>query len=221
MRCTFRLALLLAIVALPTSLLAQPMPPGAPPEEAPQKTTRIGVKAGLNSATLSASSNGESFPYERMISFAAGGVAVMAINDRMSLQGEALYIRKGADMDLSDLGGGSGTVTLDYIEIPVLGRADFGAGTGTKPFVYGGAALAVFMSAGLEIDGESQEIDEDTISKLDVALQIGGGVEIPMSSGAVTLEARYSHGLLNADDSPDSTVEVYNRVLSFFGGFLF
>ena len=96
------------------------------------------------------------------------------------------------------------------LSVPILLRYGGGIG-GIKPYVIGGVEYGFKTSATatLVFQGTATELDDfdDDVRSNNVALDIGGGIEIPASRVFLIIEAMYSHGLLNIDaDEADSDV---------------
>jgi hypothetical protein len=182
---------------------------------------QVGVKAGINSASLTPEEDEDPDISRRLGPI--GGVWVgTALTSRFSFQVEGLFSEKGVKFDSGELGFGGAEVRLRYLEIPVLARGDFGAaGSPTRVFVVGGAAPAFMLAARAkaEFEGEEQTRDiGDDIKPFDLGLVGGIGVEV----GRALIEARYTHGLLhiNEDDNGDED-RIKNRVFSVMAGFRF
>jgi len=122
----------------------------------------------------------------------------------MSIQPELLYVQKGAKID-TGFDEVDSKVHIDYIEIPVLLKASFGAGS-AKPNLFVGPAIGILMSAKVKTSvegvdlGDLAEVDmKDELNSMDLGLVIGGGVDI----GKMLLEVRYEIGLSNLNKTPE------------------
>jgi len=191
-------ALVAAVVLLPASASAQ----------------QIGAKAGVNFASLS---NTEDFIPEdgQRIGLAAGLFVTVPATERLSFQIEGLYTEKGVTGSLEEFGIPiEGNLRLQYLEVPVLGRADFGTpGSSSNFYIVAGAAPAFKLDARLKLEalGEEETVDlSDDMESFDFGLVGGAGLEL----GRLGLEARYTHGLLSIskDDADDEPVK--NKVFT-------
>jgi len=121
-----------------------------------------GVKAGLNFANLTDAGEGESFKTKTGI--ALGGFAVYEIDDNLSIQPELLYTT----------------------EILVLAKYSISPCGDVCPFVFGGPALGILMSA------KSDSVDiKSNCKSTELSLVLGGGVDYENYS----VELRYNLGL--------------------------
>ena len=173
-----------------------------------------GVKAGYNMANVSTDPDSDS---DFRSGLALGGYLGVPINEQFSIQPEALFSMKG-----SEAADGSGSLKLNYIEIPVLAKATFLPQSKAHPMLFAGPSLAYNVTAKTAL-GDSEFDVKDNVSSFDMGLVFGGGLDYPLSSGAksIGIDIRYTMGLTNADDS-GSGGEVKNNVLSIMGtlGFL-
>ena len=105
---------------------------------------------------------------------------------------EAVWIAKGVKSGQS---GGSGSVEVDYLELPVLARAFLSSG-GTKPFVEAGAAVAT--KAGCSVSGSTGSSECGVwlnFTSTDRSLLGGIGVQRMIHGNPWTLDLRYDYGL--------------------------
>jgi hypothetical protein len=181
---------------------------------------QIGVKAGVNFASLTPEEEDEEPLISRRVGPVAG-VWVRAVRSaRFSLQAEGLFSEKGVRFDARALGyDGDADVRIRYIEVPLLARADFGVPDAMmRAFVVGGAAPAFRLSARDKgsFQGEEQSHDStDQIKPLDLGLVGGLGVEF----GPALIEARYTHGITHINEDANGEDRIKNRVFSVTVGF--
>lgn len=181
---------------------------------------QIGIKGGWQMATIDIQALGEDEPQESKGGPIAGVSFRIPIGNLLALQPELLLSSKGS----SDPGDGEDSITIRYLEVPVLATLRFGAGASVSPFVSVGPALALKISA--EADGQDEagvDVDEFVKSN-DVGLVVAGGVDF----GRLSVEARYTHGLTNIFDvegigevPDDLDITFKNRAFSILVGFRF
>ena len=181
------------------------------------QTTRTGVRAGVNFATLDTSSDAGAAPLEWQFRPVFSGFLILPVAPWLVLQPEVAYALKGTR---SEDGGTVSKVRLDYLEVPILGRFSMGA-AGTRRFhAVAGAALSVLLRARTRVDlgdaTEELDISED-VETLDWGLVLGGGVE----AGSLVFDARYTHGLRDIDRDATDSVTVRNRAVSISAGIRF
>jgi hypothetical protein len=169
----------------------------------------IGVKAGLNIATLNISDEDNE---ESRAGLVLGVTFMKPLRDRVGLQVEALYSQKGAKFSED---GFEDTIKLDYIEIPVLANFTAGSNDRMSFHVLAGPSFAFNTKAEIrsEFDGEEETVDiGDDVKGADVGFIIGAAVQ----SGQLIFDARYNFGLMNIlDDEEDDEESVKTRTFTF------
>ena len=131
-----------------------------------------------------------------------------------------------SSFDTSGLGVDELKTTLNYIEAPLLGRYELSPGAQLQPFVYAGGAAALYLGGEFEVDGETQDVDDDNVATIDLGFVIGAGAEMAAGTTTLIFDLRYTHGLIDLDTiDPDENGGVdfitKSRVISLFGGVLF
>jgi hypothetical protein len=134
-----------------------------------------------------------------------------------ALQPELMYNTKGARGTEE---GVTVEFRLDYIEVPVLFVLPLGRGAGVRPQLYAGPAFAIEVGCSIGLSGGGFDAsvdcdagDEDlSRKKFDIGAMVGGGLAIPMGPGALLIEGRYNHGLMNLADDSDGTLRHRNIV---------
>ncbi len=188
----------------------------------------LGVRLGANIADVSFSGirAGSSFSTSTRTGFTFGGITEIGISGLISLQGELLYIRKGANFDFTMPGETSkGTLRYNYLELPVSIKAKVGTAK-LKPFIFAGPNLGFNLTAERETRSRGQTETEDIMGEtksVDFAVHFGAGVEYrsdPRSSFFVDIQ--YSLGLTNIVDSDVATPsEVKTRNVKILIGLLY
>lgn len=186
------------------------------------------------------------------VGFVAGAYATTRIIPELGVRLEALYLKKGGKGDISgqfdvewydDFGiwqgtsvfdvSGENTVTLDYIEFPILGLVSLPLGTmGTFDF-FAGPAFAFNTKAKwkseakMYLDGqrttlwsESEDI-KDHVKKLDIGLVFGAGFTLNLQELLVFGEARLTYGFtefIEYDDPLMTNPDFKNRAFGVIVG---
>jgi len=194
-----------------------------------RQSTRLGIIAGANLATLS----GSFFPKaSKRTGFAGGLMAVLPVAPSFAIQPELMFTMKGAN---SDSGGFSATAKIYYVEVPVLARLEIPAYGRLKPFVYGGPSFAYRTSCTLAghsaagafmVDPVDITVACDSLTsrpypptpgvkytRTDVNGIIGAGLAFNVGGNTVTGSVRYDVGFVKVVTFNDSK----NRVSSFIG----
>jgi hypothetical protein len=181
-------------------------------------STRIGITAGVNFATLRGADAEDTKP---RVGIALGGAATLPLGSWLSLETGLAYSQQGAEV-----GGGddvSATLELPYLQIPALVRLTIPTSAAARftPYLVVGTAVGVNLGCRLSTTGrgESASVDCDAagdtnVRTSDVSLVTGAGVDV----GRLTLGLRYLYGLATIDGSRDAE-ELKNRVLSLSVGF--
>lgn len=183
---------------------------------------QIGAKAGVNFASLTNAD--DLFPDDSQRLGIVGGLFVtVPATDRFSFQIEGLYSEKGISLDaeVEDIEL-EGDLRLQYLEVPLLGRADFATpGSSANFYIVAGAAPAFKLDARLKVEALDEEETEDLsddVESFDLGLVGGAGVVF----GRASIEARYTHGLMSiAKDQDDDEDAAKNRVFSVTIGYRF
>jgi len=170
------------------------------------------------------------FDYGSKAGFIVGLASEISLGDLFVLQPEVLFHQKGyttkyADSEVSD----SYKTTLNYLEVPVLARVNFGrfyAATG--PYVAFGIGgkykgTDTYMGQTVEHEGKvnfGEEPDnyngsDQYINAVDFGIQIGAGVKV----SAIVIDLRYGLGLTDMVDKRDSNTQTLNRSLQLTVGF--
>ena len=175
---------------------------------------RLGIAAGINSSTLG---GGDVEDASRRTGFIGGIFLVAPLAPGFAIQPELLYSMKGAKFeDASE--GITGTLKMDYVEVPLLLRFDLSSSGGVRPFIYAGPAISFKASCKAEVEGQGQSASVDcnefegnaAIKTVDYGAVVGGGLAFDMAGRMFTLGARYNQGMAKISD--ESTTK--HRVIS-------
>jgi hypothetical protein len=168
----------------------------------------VGIRAGVNLADLSFSSETDVTDSKNLTGLVAGLFATVPLNDIVAFQPEALFSMQGTKF--SDAGE-SAKIKIDYFQVPLLGK--FKLGKGSPVAVLVGPTLGFRTRARIEVPGAPNDFSDDfenEIKRFDLGLVTGVGIDV----GRLVLDGRYTWGLTNiAKDSSDPGT-AKNRVLS-------
>jgi hypothetical protein len=222
-----------------------------------QQRWMAGLKAGGNAADLRGSQAGIFLSYppylsvqaplsEKAVRFTGGGFIRMYVNDVFSLQAEALYTQNGgkgamtgtvlykASNNEEYLGDISGemNVSMDYVQVPVLGIFSFPGGESWVLTAFGGISTGFLVDANAKVEGEitfpqgnlsstkvgySQTLDiSSMISSVDVGGLLGVGLEIGVGNVQLLFDARLTFGFISVLEEGDEGV--YNQAIAVSGG---
>lgn len=152
---------------VPTRLLPRPawpvvllvlLPLAAAPAQG--QIDRWGLKSGGTSMTA----DGEGLIDEgigRTTGFVVGGTARISVTGRLSLRPELLLVRKGWTASFRSFRGKdiTTTVTLDYLELPVLADVAVGSVGGVTGRLHAGPTLGVRVRSGMDPEPEGGGAD--------------------------------------------------------------
>lgn len=144
----------------------------------------LGVKGGINVASVGGSGYSGLGGLGSKVSFHLGGVAEVPISDKISVQPELLYSSQGTKWDF---GTADNNLKLDYINLPILGKYHIIEGLSAEA-----GPLVGFLIA-------SNADDDDRFKKLDVAFAIGASYRLNEN---IFFSLRYNKGIanINGDD---------------------
>lgn len=196
-----------------------------------------GLKGGLNLANVSGDDVEDT---DSRLGFAIGGFIAYSINEQFSLQPEIYYTSKGfklkekgseSDVDYEVSYSGEGSVSLNYLEIPVLGvfavtkNINLFAGPYLDIYLNGKAKSEYEVHARYldpitnewvtedESGSDSEDIKSDDINSPGFGLLFGAEYLI----GKISIGVRYSMGLSTIPDEEDTDIK--HKVIQFVVGF--
>ena len=164
---------------------------------------RLGPKIGINFANTYEDPNYNASNRNGLI---AGGILEIRITDQFYIQPEAEYIMKGNEFTNGI--GNTVKYKLDYIQIPVYFKYKFPiSSTALHLFLLGGPTFGFNVSAESEESGRTVTVSTDIssdVETIDVGLDIGGGLEFPVSPNAsMYFSIMYGAGVSNVVKSSD------------------
>jgi hypothetical protein len=178
----------------------------------------FGVKGGVNLATLHEDDAGQSTPFDFRTGIVAGGFVTWPFGSRFELQPEVLYTQAGAK---AELGGGTLTQKLDYVDVPVLASYRLAGGPQRHLSVFGGPAIGVRVRAKSNASvggGGTFELDvSDQVKRTNLSV-VGG---LAYQRGRLIVDGRYSWGLSDIDKDTTDDIKITTRGISFLAGWKF
>ena len=160
-----------------------------------RKRYRVGPQAGIamTSSTCSgcASKSG----------LRVGGFATAPVHPKYDVQAELWYASKGWLL--------SGyTISLTYLEMPILGRAEFPLGPKSSVHVLAGPSMSLRIGAArLESPGLKGTLSG--YRSVDYGLHGGAGVLLKLDWGTILIDARLDVGLRNVNAADESQTRGY------------
>jgi outer membrane protein with beta-barrel domain len=184
----------------------------------------FGPKIGVNVTTIDTNEPDIEQLDDAKAGLAVGGFVDIGITNRFSIQPEVLYSQRGGKGRITEEGETfDATLTLDYVEIPILAKFNFAATGRVRPFVFTGPVPAFNTRAKVKgeavVEGTDVDVEEDIDEEVkggDFGWVLGGGVEIR----GFTIDVRYNWGLVDINEDPaDIEGQVKNRAFSVLFGY--
>lgn len=197
------------------------------PRAAHSQELVLGAKIGASFSRFS--NNGAIEGDLRTIADFVGGAYARLLFGAFGVQTEALYATKGARFDLP--GEYDVQVRLDYVEVPLLGVASAQYGR-FAPYVMVGPTFAAevgcktkFFEDDIEVMFNCNDSEARLLifgrNTVDIGVTLGGGVLVAVGPGAALVEARYTHGLTDINDSEFNHSTIHNRAAYLMVGYAY
>lgn len=150
----------------------------------------FGIKGGAAAYQMTSEVGGVSNTSDPKIGFEAGIFGDFPINRILSIQPEVVFVQKGGEEASESIG--TSSVTLNYVDVPLLLKINAPLDGIIKPYIFGGPYAGYLLEATSESEGNNQEITE-FLEELHYGLKVGLGLHI----GSVVIDARYDMGVAN------------------------
>jgi hypothetical protein len=186
-----------AIFALAVLIAALGVSPALAQKESPM---HFGVKLGVNISDIRGM-EGMSWAADLIdwkTGFCGGVFMSYKVNNWFTLQPELLYSMKG--MKFGFLTESLLTISLDYIEIPVLAMADIPLEGTLRPFFYAGPVIGFNVRSNIAVAFEDFDAETDMgefVNGTEFSLALGLGLNIRIAGRDAILDFRYEPGLTN------------------------
>ncbi len=175
------------------------------------ETPSFGILGGLHLANLSITPEPTDASLDSIKWANIGGLVELGLTPNASLQARCMYVPKGVELvDLAEEVDLSAEAIIDYVTVPVLLKIQANTAK-IRPYVVVGPELGFRIRAGASVattavvPGDILNVLEEDLSdqlnneleSIDVALDFGGGIEIPSERMSFLIEGFYSLGLRN------------------------
>ncbi len=200
----------------------------------------LGLKGGVNIANITTPEiRITNFPdIKTNKSFTVGAVAEFGIANGFAIQTEANYTQKGfiinegIPLELANIPlpvGVRVTTDLNYFEVPVLAKYNFGNGKvggyltagPTMSYASGGRfRTAANFIIDFNVIDRKFDFDDLNISKFDIGASIGAGGTVNLGGTKLFIDARYTHGFNKLDNIPVIDLDFRNKNFALTTGFL-
>lgn len=179
-----------------------------------QTGTRIGPMVGIVNSSFRGDDADDA---GSRTSFLAGGFVWFPLSRQFALEPELLYVKKGAETTIEDV---TGTLAIDYIEIPLLAQIRFPSQSVT-PYILIGPAFSFRAGCRLSIESGDAELSTDCgdadVGISDTDFSLIGGLGLEVQNFMVSL--RYDHGLSQLPSEGEA--DAYNRAIAITFGYAF
>ena len=187
---------------------------------------RVGAHIGVGFFEASREVMNPGIDYSSRTGLSAGAVLSLKASGRVNLWLEPGYVQKGVEFVLGP--GGSrpvpngvsvkSSLRFSYLELPILARWSFGSGS-LRPYVLGGVAVGWLLDA--RVPGAPDSLIE-LYRRWDGGLCLGTGIELGRGGTRGFLEARYTLGLVNIENTNrEFQGSVHNRGAQLLAGITF
>jgi hypothetical protein len=185
---------------------------------AAQEMMSLGLKGGINRATVSATVEGTALNPGTRNGGHIGVSANVAISPMWQVQMDVLYVGKGfepSDDTAADL-------DINYVEFPLLLVAMLPAAGDhlLSARLFAGPSFSWRVTCNITDPGATgiRDCELDVAKVLDIGVMAGGGLKIGRGYGGITLDVAYDYGFTNVSNRDDGSVK--NRNLLFTVGVL-
>jgi hypothetical protein len=189
------------------------------PVAARSEITGFGIKAGVALANIFGR---DVYDQRFRVGFSYGVFMTYGFGRAFAVQPELLFVMKGSRY-INGTGSDAyrETMSLEYIELPILAKYSLPLSRAFKVHVFAGPAPALNIRARVDarFAGESQVEALDNVRGVDIGLAAGAGIEVPVGRGRITFDARYTAGLTTL--SKEAGDEIRNGAVSFLLGYVF
>jgi len=170
------------------------------------------IMGGVNFSRyiVSPKEEGVKWDYERGL---IGGIGLeKKITDRMLLEFNFLFFKKGSKVEFDDFPDLKETYRINAFSIPVLLRRKFFYGS--SPYALGGVEFSSILAHKAKFEGEEAVDIKENTKKIDLGLVLGCGYELELEENLyLFIEARYHHGLVNIMSNPVEDQSMKNSTI--------
>lgn len=168
----------------------------------------FGGFAGVNFSNLDITNLDPDETTSSRTGFMFGGYVGKHMSRIFTIRIEGYWTKKGADLVSS--GTTQGSFMLDYLEFPVILRAQLPLVV-VKPAIYAGPAISFKTSCNAEEASSGLSVSCEDAGALLKSTDFSGIVGAGVGVGPVIIDVQYDFSLSNILDEPNTTVEVKNQ----------
>lgn len=161
----------------------------------------FGIRAGAHIGKQTYDSDFADISLDSKVGLDLAILVELGISEIFAVQPELHYIQKGTKTDVF---GTEVSTVLNYIDVPILGKLNFGENV--KFIVEVGPSFGYAISGKNKAGDDSEDIDfdEEGYERFEVSGVIGAGVSLPvMNESALFIDIRYILGITNIAEDED------------------
>lgn len=143
-----------------------------------------------------------------------GAAFGLQLSEGIYLHTEPMFLQKGSRIDDNDPEDLDVDITMEFIEVPVMLKFEFGD-QAVKPFFMGGASMGFLLSSTLEAESAGFPFSgdvKDITNSTNFSGVVGAGVSIDAGKATILLEGLYNHGFTNLNKGGDFELRSGNIV---------
>ena len=174
---------------------------------------QFGVRASANLANIAIEPEEDEISFSIKPGLGLGVYYNLSLGESLSLKPEINYMQQGSKGTSTDAGvDGTVSISMNYLQIPVLLKYGFGNMESTNFFLQGGPYVAMGLGKvklkscdGDDCETEEIEYDSEGLDgpkKLDYGVQLGAGVNFTKN---LSVDVRYMLGLANLTTEEDGS----------------
>jgi len=185
---------------------------------------RLGVKAGINFASITTSGSDTSFSisYKRTPGFIGGASADVAIAPSVSVRTELLFVSRNVKADVKSSDGTttiSSTLKWSELSLAPFLVIRYPLPGGVIPFINAGPEFGLRTFLSKNEGGNGQTLDQ-AWKKDNFSVNVGAGIIFPIGPiGDITFDGRYNFGIVNLHSS--GPTKARTNGIQFFLGYNF
>ena len=183
----------------------------------------VGFRGAANVSSPRVTENGgaPAIPYRSRTGLTVGATADLGVTPWLAIQLEGRYTQLGTRQEEA---GVTGVLRVSYVELPLVVRVALPVRESPlTPHLFAGGFVRFKTACDIRFSGTvSLDLDCGTagvgdLRSHDLGVVFGGGADVRLGPGEVTLDVEYALGLRNV--ALDPTAEVFSRVLVVGAGY--
>jgi hypothetical protein len=182
----------------------------------------VGIIGGLNRSGLSGDKPANA-TYTTLNGIGIGGILETKVSKYVHVGIQPMYLQRGSkvaykvkdERDPVD----SLKFKIDYLTLPLMFKV---YGNNQKTYLISGIDVGFPISASIEtLDGSEKEDVLDRLKSVDILVNFGFGVRLPMNRFMLAFELRYVQGLLNLNEPAEEGASPLDFIIRSSGFQLF